>query len=94
MRKFANHLEEINNQLASYPDAMDSSKLSSEKVVEILKFALPKVWRMHMTLKRFIPREKVRKDLVGFCRELQDLEAFGKAKGLKPKASNKTTTTN
>ena len=37
--KFANRLLKMNQQLASYPDGSDSSKLAPDEFVEILEFA-------------------------------------------------------
>ena len=89
--EFTNCLSETNKQLASYPDTMDSSKLSLDKIVEILEFAPPpEVWRKHMILNQFVPSKKTLKEVVDFFWDLKDVKASGKAKGLKPNASNKT----
>ena len=52
--EFANPLLEMNKQLNRYPDATESPKISSEKLVKILEFALAEVWHKHMTFQRFI----------------------------------------
>ena len=54
VRKVENYLWKMNKQLGSYLDAMDSSRLGTEKLLEKLDFAFKEVWCNHMTLPQFI----------------------------------------
>ena len=65
----------MNKQLESFPDAGEDDKLESNELKEILEFALPKTWRVHMTLSRFMCDEKKPKDILDFCKGIEGLEA-------------------
>ena len=47
---FYARLVELNEFLVDFPTGSDKSRLSEEEMIEILEFALPNTWRMHMTL--------------------------------------------
>lgn len=51
---FYARLVEMNKQLEQFPDGSAASKLPQDNIKEILEFALPKTWRMHMTLSCFV----------------------------------------
>ena len=72
---FYARLVEMNEQLKSFPDAGETDKLGSDELKEILEFALPKTWRVHMTLSRFMCDEKTAKDILDFCKDIEGLEA-------------------
>jgi len=72
---FYARLVELNEQLKSFPGGTDTSKLSSDEMKEILEFALPKTWRVHMTLSQFICDEKTPKEILEFCKNIEGLEA-------------------
>ena len=72
---FYARLVEMNEQLENFPGGNAESKLSEDELKEILEFALPKTWRMHMTLSRFICTESTVKEILDFCKEIEGLEA-------------------
>ena len=81
----------MNQQLSSYPNAMDSSKLGPAELKEILEFTLPEVWWKHMMLQRFIRSEKSLKQDVDFSPDLQEIESSSKVR-FEPPALVKNTT--
>ncbi len=72
---FYARLVELNELLTSFPNASDKSKLSQEELIEILEFALPNTWRMHMTLAQFVCSEKSPTDILNLCKEIEGIEA-------------------
>lgn len=72
---FYARLVEMNEQLQSFPDSDEDSKLPEDELKEILEFALPKTWRVHMTLSQFICDEKTPKEILDFCKDIEGLEA-------------------
>ena len=72
---FYARLVEMNEQLEHFPGGDATSKLGDDELIEILEFSLPKTWRMHMTLSRFICTEKSVKEILDFCKEIEGLEA-------------------
>ena len=72
---FYARLVELNNFLTYFPTATHDSKLSEEELIEILEFALPNTWRMHMTLGSFVCSEKTSREILNHCKEIKGLEA-------------------
>ena len=87
--EYANRLLKMNQQLTSYPDATDCSKFQPDELIEIIEFALPEVWWKHMTLQCLIPSENNMKEVVDFCRDLEEIESSGKARMVETPASSK-----
>ena len=50
-------LVELNQYLRQFPDADNSSPLSEDDLKEVFEYGLPRKWRMHMTMTRFVPAE-------------------------------------
>ena len=65
----------MNEQLEHFPNADANDKLVDDELKEILEFALPKTWRVHMTLSRFLCTDKTSKEILEFCKEIEGLEA-------------------
>ena len=72
---FYARLLELNEYLPLFPSGDDDSKMSDDELIEILEFALPNTWRMHMTLSRFICSEQSIKSILNHCKEIEGLEA-------------------
>ena len=64
---FYARLVELNNFLTYFPTATHDSKLSKEELIEILEFALPNTWQMHMTLGCFVCSEKTSREILNHC---------------------------
>ena len=72
---FYARLVELNNFLTYFPTATHDSTLSKEELIEILEFALPNTWQMHMTLGCFVCSEKTSREILNHCKEIEGLEA-------------------
>ena len=69
---FYARLVEMNEQLESFPNADKDDKLDLDKLKEILEFALPKTWQVHMTLSQFVCDEKPPRKFWTSARTLRD----------------------
>ena len=72
---FYARLVEMNEQLKTFPGGSKTSSLTEDEVKEILEFALPKTWRVHMTLSQFKCEDKTPKEILDFCKEIEGIEA-------------------
>ena len=72
---FYARIVKLNNFLSLFLSATQDSKLSEEELIEILEFALPNTWQMHMTPAHFVCSQKSPREILNHCKEIEALEA-------------------
>ena len=70
---FIARLNELNEQLLKYPGAEpDTAKISQVDLKQIIEFAIPNSWRKQMKLQQFVVIEKTYKELINFCKHMEE----------------------
>jgi hypothetical protein len=56
---------------------MDIQEINLDKVIDILKHAIPKSWHYNIVLQGYNPEETTLAELVDFCKQHEFVEANG-----------------
>ena len=70
----------MNRSLVLFPGANEESKFSSNEMLEILEFALPKSWRAKFDLKSYVPTQHTKSRLLIECEAIERSEAMESTK--------------
>ena len=73
----------MNRSLVLFPGATEESKFSSNEMLEILEFALPKSWRAKFDLKSYVPTQHNKSRLLIECEAIERSEAMDTTKVMK-----------
>jgi hypothetical protein len=76
-RAYVNHLVRINmDELPMLPPFDNNQSLSSDEIMDIVLFGIPKSWQSEMTRQGFDPFRKTLNALVDFCERMESAENF------------------